>query len=106
MLVNDIKTSLRITHNKLDDEIEQHIQACLADMKRVGVAVPCPPFFEFSDNNPLIFAAIQLYCKAQYNFLGKGEEFKKGYESLRDVLSMSSGYKADEKKPKESGEDV
>lgn len=93
MLVKEIKTALRITHNKFDDEIEQQILSCVADMRRIGIAVPLPPFYEFIDENPLIFTAVKLYCMAQFDFLSKGDQYKKGYESLRDVLSMSGTYK-------------
>lgn len=91
MLLNAVKTALRISHSKLDDEIMQHIRACIDDMKRLGIAVP--EYYDLASDIPLLLAAIKLYCMAQFDFLGKGEQYKKGYESLRDVLSMSSDYK-------------
>lgn len=97
MLVNDIKTALRISHDKLDEDIRQHISACLDDMRRLGIAVPDND--TDVESNSLLLSAVKLYCMAQYGFLSKGDQYKKGYESLRDVLSMSSGYK-------ESDEDV
>lgn len=97
MLVDDIKTALRISHDKLDEDIRQHISACLNDMRRLGIAVPDND--TDVESNSLLLSAVKLYCMAQYDFLSKGDQYKKGYESLRDVLSMSSGYK-------ESDEDV
>ena len=97
MLVNDIKTALRISHDKLDEDIRQHISACLDDMRRLGIAVPDND--TDVESNSLLLSAVKLYCMAQYDFLSKGDQYKKGYESLRDVLSMSGGYK-------ESDEDV
>lgn len=97
MLVNDIKKALRIAHDRLDDDIQQHISACLDDMRRLGIAVPDND--TDVESNSLLLSAVKLYCMAQYDFLSKGDQYKKGYESLRDVLSMSSGYK-------ESDEDV
>lgn len=97
MLVNDIKTALRISHDKLDEDIQQHISACLDDMRRLGIAVPDND--TDVESNSLLLSAVKLYCMAQYDFLSKCDQYKKGYESLRDVLSMSSGYK-------ESDEDV
>lgn len=91
MLVNDIKKALRIAHNRLDDDIQQHISACLDDMRRLGIAVPDND--TDVESNSLLLSAVKLYCMAQYDFLSKGDQYKKGYESLRDVLSMSSGYK-------------
>ena len=91
MLIDGVKTALRISHNKLDDDIGQHISACLDDMKRLGIAVPDDQ--EDVADVPLLFAAVKIYCMAQYNFLNKGEQYKKGYESLRDTLSLSGDYK-------------
>lgn len=91
MLIDEIKTALRISHNKLDEEIEQHISACLDDMKRLGIALP--ELVDEVRENPLLYAAVKLYCMAQYDFLGKGEQYKKDYEKLRDTLSLSGGYR-------------
>lgn len=91
MLIDDVKTALRISHNRLDDDINQHISACLDDMKRLGIAVPDDP--EDAADVPLLFAAVKIYCMAQYDFLNKGEQYKKGYESLRDTLSLSGSYR-------------
>lgn len=91
MLIDDVKTALRISHNRLDDDINQHISACLDDMKRLEIAVPDDT--ENVVGVPLLLAAVKIYCMAQYDFLGKGEQYKKGYESLRDTLSLSSNYR-------------
>lgn len=91
MLINDVKTALRISHNRLDTEIDQHISACCADMTRVGIAVPDD--IEDITDTSLLYIAVILWCKAQYDYLGKGEEYRKGYESLRNTLSLSKDYR-------------
>lgn len=91
MLIDSVKTALRISHNKLDDDISQHISACLDDMKRLGIVVPDD--VEDVADMPLLFSAVKIYCMAQFDFLNKGEQYKKGYESLRDTLSLSSNYR-------------
>lgn len=91
MLIDSVKTTLRISHNKLDDDISQHISACLDDMKRLGIAIPDD--VEDVADMPLLFSAVKIYCMAQFDFLNKGEQYKKGYESLRDTLSLSSNYR-------------
>lgn len=89
MLLDEVKVALRITHSKLDTEISQHIAACCDDLRRVGVEVP-----DDTDSlSPLLVIAVLLYCKEQYDFIGKGEEFGKGYRSLRDSLSLSGDYR-------------
>lgn len=91
MLIDSVKMTLRISHNKLDDDISQHISACLDDMKRLGIAIPDD--VEDVADMPLLFSAVKIYCMAQFDFLNKGEQYKKGYESLRDTLSLSSNYR-------------
>ena len=91
MLIDGVKTALRISHNRLDDDISQHIAACLDDMKRLEIAVP-----DDTKNVvevPLLLAAVKIYCMAQYDFLNKGEQYKKQYEKLRDTLSLSGNYR-------------
>ena len=90
MLLDKIKTALRITHNKLDDEIRQYISSAFADLERVGVAVP-----DNSENAaPLLETAVKIYVLAKYDFLGKGKQYQADYEKLRDALSLSEKYRS------------
>lgn len=90
MLLDKIKTALRITHNKLDDEIGQYISSAFADLERVGVAVP-----DNSENaTPLLETAVKIYVMAKYDFLGKGKQYQTDYEKLRDALSLSEKYRS------------
>ena len=41
----------------------------------------------------MVDKAVELYCKAQFDYLGKGEQFLKNYEGLRDSMSMAEGYR-------------
>lgn len=91
MLIDSVKTTLRISHNKLDDDISQHISACLDDMKRLGISIPDD--VEDVADIPLLFSAVKIYCMAQYDFLNKGEQYKNRYEKLRDTLSLSGDYR-------------
>lgn len=85
MVLDKIKTALRISHDKLDEDIINNIGACLLDLKRVGVNV--------SEPDALIDKACELYCKYQYDYQNKGEQFRQSYESLRDALSLCDDYK-------------
>ena len=80
----DIRKSMRISHTSLDDEIQRNIDTCLLDMGRVGVDV--------KKESRLHDKACELYCKAQFDYLGKGEQFMKNYEKLRDSMSVSEEY--------------
>lgn len=83
-MMDAIKKALRISHNMLDDDIQRNIDACLLDLERVGV--------DTSAQDGLLIKACELYCKAEYDFAGKGELFKKNYEALRDALSVAGGH--------------
>ena len=81
-----LKRSLRITHDRLDDDIESDVAACMADLKLVGVIYA-------DEKDPLIFNAIKLWCRSLYtDDPAKGAEYLRRYESLKGSLMMAEGY--------------
>lgn len=81
-----IKLALRTSHGKLDDDIQADIDACLADLKLVGVIYA-------TESDPLIFNAIKLYCKSLYtDDPVKSAEWMRRYEALKSSLSMAEDY--------------
>lgn len=84
-MLNEIKLSMRIFHTKIDSDIQRNINACMLDLERVGVCVSKP--------SELLTKAAELYCKAEYDYLGKGEKYRANYNDLRDSMSMSEDYK-------------
>lgn len=72
-MLESLKNSLRISHNKLDSDIMSNVDACMEDLKRVGVFVP----FDADDCSAILKKAIENYVKWQYDFNGKGEDFRK-----------------------------
>lgn len=82
--VEQIRKKMRISHDNMDEEIAGNMKAARLDMSRVGVNV--------KKNNALIDKAVELYCKAQFDYLGKGEQFQKNYERIRDAMSMTEEY--------------
>lgn len=81
----EIRKSMRITHTLLDKEISNNINTALQDMSRVGVDV--------NKDDVLIDKACELYCKAEFDYQGKGDQYRKNYESLRDALSLTETYR-------------
>ena len=81
-----VKAALRISHSALDAEIQESIDACLADLKVCGV--------KYADEyDPLMLNAIKLYCRAQYtDDPVKGAEFLRRYDALKACLMMAEGY--------------
>lgn len=85
MMLDIIKLKMRITHNLIDDDIQQNIDSCLLDLERVGV--------DASKESELRTKACELYCKWQMDYLNKAEQFEKNYKNLRDAMSLCSMYK-------------
>ena len=90
-MLEKIRLALRFKTNAFDGEIEDNISAALRDLSRVGVDT------EYSNSQNadiLIRKACELYCKWQFDFLEKGEQFRQSYENLRDAMSLCSTYRS------------
>ena len=85
-IIRRLKLALRISHDKLDEDIRADMDACLADLAACGVE-----YAQVSD--PLIFNAVKLYLRASYtDDPAKGAEYLKRYEALKSCLQMAEGY--------------
>lgn len=83
-----IKQALRISHSKLDEDIQADIDACLADLQVHGITGP-----KAVEADPLIYNAIKLYCRALYtDDTGKAAEWRAMYQDLRAHLKSAKGY--------------
>lgn len=81
-----IKLAIRRSHDKLDEDLQADIDACLADLRVVGI-------IHAREEDPLIFNAIKLYCRAMNtDDPAKGAEYLKRYEALKSCLMMAEGY--------------
>ncbi len=87
-----VRDSMRIRHSALDDDIRDNIDTAAADMKRVGVRVYSDDEKKKLKDDKLIRKAVELYCKAQADYMGKGTQFEASYEKLRDALSLCGDY--------------
>lgn len=88
-MLERIKLSIRRFHTKLDTDITSNIDACMLDLRRVGISAAIAVS---TSNDALIIKAAELYCKWQFDFEGKGDRYEKAYNSLRDSLSMCDEY--------------
>lgn len=86
-LTEKMRAALRIssTNAKITEEIEDCIAACKADLKNDGVKV-------IDEGDALIKRAIKLYCKAEFDYNGKAEDFRQSYDILKGRLAMSKEY--------------
>lgn len=81
-----IKLSLRISHSRLDEDIQGDIDIALADLRMHGV-------IHKDESDPLIFNAVKLYCKSSYtDDIAKSSEWRQRYFALRDCLKAAEGY--------------
>ena len=85
-MLSKIKQSLRITHDALDDEILELIEAEKIDLSISGVQV-------IEETDPLIIRAIVLYSKANFGLSNEdSEKYLRGYTSLKIHLSLCGEY--------------
>lgn len=87
-----IKTRLRISHNKLDNEINETLKTGRNELVRVGVNTNKA----FSDDS-LIENALKVWC--QMNFTDdttKYDMFSKSWQYQIDNLRKSQGYRKDD----------
>lgn len=91
-LIQSIKNSMKIKHTALDEDIRGNIESAAADLKRVGVQPYADAEQKVLKDDPLIRKAAELYCKSQADYMGKGEQFERSYEKLRDSLSLCGDY--------------
>lgn len=90
-LLNKIKTSIRISHTALDEDVDDNITACLADLRVVGVLAE--KLDASQELDPLILSAVKMYCKAAYtDDPTKAARFQAGYDSIKSSLMMAEGY--------------
>ena len=88
-ILDDVKQRLRISHNKLNDDLTATIAAARAELVRVGV----DSTMAASDSDPLIVEAVKTYC--QYGFTDD-DKAREGYwnswVTRVDGLRKSMGY--------------
>ena len=70
-MLDKVKNALRVKTAAFDDEIQDLIDACKADLRLVGVNVPEDTPAEGKEaaaGDPLITRAIVLYAKANFGY--------------------------------------
>lgn len=85
-LLEKVKLSLRRSHNKLDDDLQDEIDACLADLRLCGVVYA-------AESDPLIINAIKLWCRSlNTDDTAKAAEYKSRYDALKSCMMIAEGY--------------
>jgi len=89
VLLDDVKTALRITNAAFDTEILNLIEAARDDLMLAGVT----PLKANDDTDPLIKRAIVTYCKANFGVDNHdADRLLKSYEMLKMHLALAEDY--------------
>lgn len=96
-MLDKVKNALRVKTAAFDDEIQDLIDACKADLRLVGVNVPEDTPAEGKEaaaRDPLITRAIVLYAKANFGYSEDSEKYRAAYDYLKCSLSLAGDYHA------------
>lgn len=93
--VERIKDSMRISHDKMDDQISSDIESCLSDLVMCGIAVKTTDDQGTTvyKDDPLIDKAVELYCKAQADYQGEANRYTRAYDNLRNAMQGCGDYR-------------
>ncbi len=85
-MLEKVKTALRLKTATFDDvEISPLIEACIADLTRVGVLNVAT---KVTANDPLLTHAVIMYCKAYFGKSTDAERYRLCYEMARDGMAL------------------
>lgn len=85
--LNKIKLSMRITTDAFDDEINDLMNAALADL---GIAGADGEGVNITD--PLVLRAVTTYCQMHFGLPDDYDRLKASYDEQKAQLSMATGY--------------
>ncbi len=85
-ILERVKLDLRIDFSDLDKDIEDNIAAALLDLGTAGVNT------DTETMDMLTLRAVKLYCRWQYNFDGRAEQYEKAYYALKTTLAVDRGH--------------
>lgn len=86
-MLEKVRLALRITTTAFDSELEDLIDAALADLGIAGVT-------ERSETDPLVIRAVTTYCKAHFGSpeANDYDRLKAAYDEQKAQLRTATGY--------------
>lgn len=88
-MMNRVKAFLGITSSVFDEEIQDNIDAALADMGLTDIT-------NLDTTDPLIYKAVASYCACQHNLahgnMERSERYKISYDEQKRQLITASDY--------------
>jgi len=82
-----VKLSMRITTDAFDDELNDLMNAALADL---GIAGADGENVNITD--PLVLRAVTTYCQMHFGLPDEYDRLKASYDEQKAQLSMATGY--------------
>ena len=84
-MLEKVKLALRITTTAFDSEINDLIEAALADLGIAGVST-------LTETDPLIIRAVTTYCRVNFGQPDDYDRLKLAYDEQKAQLQMATGY--------------
>ena len=84
-MLDAVKLALRIVTDDFNDELQDLIEAALADMAIAGVTY-------LSECDPLVRRAVITYCKMHFGEPDEYDRLKKSYDEQKGQLGTATGY--------------
>ena len=91
-LLSKVKLALRVTTDAFDSELNQLIDACIADLRIAGISTETIGTEYLSE--PMVVMAVTTYCKINFGKIDGAEydRLKASYDEQKKQLSMATGY--------------
>lgn len=89
LTVQELRSYLRLTSEKLDSEIQDTMNAAQLDLSTAGMS---------DVDNALVDMAVKLYARWKFNYADKADQYRRDYLELKNALSLVY--------PKKEGQDV
>lgn len=84
-MLEKVKLALRIKTNAFDEEINDLINAALADLAAAGITSQ-------DKEDPLIIRAVVTFCRANFGSPADYDKMKTSYDEQKAMMQMATGY--------------
>lgn len=84
-MLEKVKLALRITTDAFDSEIQDLIDAALADLGIAGVTT-------ITETDPLIIRAVTTFCRVNFGQPDDYDKLKYSYDEQKAQLQVATGY--------------
>ncbi|BCK01415.1 head-tail connector protein [Anaerocolumna chitinilytica] len=91
-MLEKIRNALRIDDDSLDEDLQDTIDACIADLVLSGVSKEKA---QPESEDTLILRAVKSFCKSEFSSDDKeSQRYREAYETLKIHLCLSQDYTA------------